>query len=497
MNASARGEQVRRNRKYTQADKDRFFAAMDRVDSVSEAARQVGMNRGTCFNWARSAGMLGLYPNQRKHQEFLRFRAAGLSRREAAAAAGVHRNTAIAWDKGLVLAKGGARKRRRPVPQLAYNQEVASPPLAGLSAPDMAPAITHRTGMQDTSAVPAPAGVSQQAVEKVISARYFSQTDREQIADLLKSGSSVRAAARVLGRSPSSISREITRNSHPVLGYQPYGAHRASAARRARPKESKLAAAGMLREYVKDKLLNRWSPEQISRLLPKDYPDDLHLRVSHETIYQALYIQSRGGLKREVKTALRTGRTRRKTRRNPEQRTPRFVDDMINISERPPEIEDRAVPGHWEGDLITGAFNQSAIGTLVERTTRYVMLVHLPVDHTATSVRDGLIKTMTTLPEHLRGSLTWDQGSEMALHKAFSLATDMDVYFCDPASPWQRGSNENTNGLLRQYFPKGTDLNAYGPEDLEHVAQQLNSRPRKTLNWDTPAQRLHALLTSN
>ncbi|WP_139186227.1 IS30 family transposase [Arthrobacter subterraneus] len=420
-----------------------------------------------------------------------------MSRREAAAAAGVHRNTAIAWDKGLVLAKGGARKRRRPVPQLAYNQEVASPPLAGLSAPDMAPAITHRTGMQDTSAVPAPAGVSQQAVEKVISARYFSQTDREQIADLLKSGSSVRAAARVLGRSPSSISREITRNSHPVLGYQPYGAHRASAARRARPKESKLAAAGMLREYVKDKLLNRWSPEQISRLLPKDYPDDLHLRVSHETIYQALYIQSRGGLKREVKTALRTGRTRRKTRRNPEQRTPRFVDDMINISERPPEIEDRAVPGHWEGDLITGAFNQSAIGTLVERTTRYVMLVHLPVDHTATSVRDGLIKTMTTLPEHLRGSLTWDQGSEMALHKAFSLATDMDVYFCDPASPWQRGSNENTNGLLRQYFPKGTDLNAYGPEDLEHVAQQLNSRPRKTLNWDTPAQRLHALLTSN
>jgi IS30 family transposase len=245
---------------------------------------------------------------------------------------------------------------------------------------------------------------------------------------------------------------------------------------------------------VKAKLLIRWSPEQISHTLVDEFPDQPEMRVSPETIYQALYIQARGGLKREVATALRTGRARRKPHKDPQQRQPRFVDPMIMISERPPEIEDRAVPGHWEGDLITGANNQSAIATLVERTTRYVMLVHLPGDHTAETVRDGLINTMSNLPAHLRGSLTWDQGAEMAAHKSFTLATDMDVYFCDPASPWQRGSNENTNGLLRQYFPKGTDLSAYGPEDLEHVAQELNGRPRKTLGWKTPAERLRDLL---
>lgn len=252
-----------------------------------------------------------------------------------------------------------------------------------------------------------------------------------------------------------------------------------------------------MRDYVTDKLRIRWSPEQISKLLIKEFPNDEQMRVSHETIYQALYFQARGGLKREIKEALRTGRTRRKKQKSPEERTSRFRDPMINISERPAEVQDRAVPGHWEGDLITGAYNQSAIATLVERTTRYVMLVHLPVDHTAESVRDGLIKTMGTLPAHLRGSLTWDQGVEMAKHKAFSIATDMDVYFCDPASPWQRGSNENTNGLLRQYFPKGTDLNAYGPEDLEHVAQELNARPRKTLGWNTPAESLRDLLIAS
>jgi IS30 family transposase len=265
---------------------------------------------------------------------------------------------------------------------------------------------------------------------------------------------------------------------------------------RARPKQSKLVTNQTLRDAVADGLSRLYSPEQISYRLRKDFPDDESMRVSHETIYQALYFQARGGLKREVAQALRSGRTCRKPHRSPDSRTHRFIDPMIMISDRPAEVADRAVPGHWEGDLIMGQANKTAIATLVERATRYTMLVHLPGGHDAEAVRDGLIATIATLPSHLRGSLTWDQGAEMARHKQFSMATDMAVYFCDPASPWQRGTNENTNGLLRQYFPKGTDLSAYGPEDLEHVAQQLNGRPRKTLGSDTPAERLRDLLTT-
>jgi IS30 family transposase len=343
-----------------------------------------------------------------------------------------------------------------------------------------------------STAGPTPVPVA--ALEKPIDPRYLNVHERELIRDLQAAGSSIRAIAHTLGRSPSTVSRELARNADPQMGYLPHGAHRKAAARRTRPKPAKLAGESDLREYVKAKLLIRWSPEQISHTLVEEFPDKPEMRVCPETIYQALYIQARGGLKREVQAALRSGRTRRKPHTTGEQRTSRFVDPMVMISERPPEIEDRAVPGHWEGDLITGAYNQSAIATLVERTTRYVMLVHLPDNHTAETVRDGLIKTMATLPEHLRGSLTWDQGAEMAAHKSFTLATDMQVYFCDPASPWQRGSNENTNGLLRQYFPKGTDLSVHGPEDLEHVAQELNGRPRKTLGWKTPAERLRDLL---
>src|SRR3954453_15142238 len=320
---------------------------------------------------------------------------------------------------------------------------------------------------------------------------------RELIADLRAAGASIRAVAAVLGRPASTVSRELARNTDPDDpdgAYRPYAAHCAAATRRARPKPAKLAVNTALAGYVQKKLDQRWSPEQICHALRVDHPDEAEMRVCPETIYQALYVQARGGLRREVATALRTGRTRRKPRRAPAARTPRFTDPMVMISDRPAEVADRAVPGHWEGDLIIGADGASAIGTLVERATRYVMLVHLPAGRTAEAVRDQLVATMTTLPEHLRGSLTWDQGAEMAAHPSFSVATDMPVYFCDPASPWQRGSNENTNGLLRQYFPKGTDLSVHGPADLEHVAQQLNGRPRKTLGWETPAQRLRALL---
>ena len=220
--------------------------------------------------------------------------------------------------------------------------------------------------------------------------------------------------------------------------------------------------------------------------------------MSHETIYQALYVQGRGELRRELAGVLRTGRAVRRPRNRPHPtRRPGLPRPLLMISERPAEIEDRAVPGHWEGDLILGPYARSAIGTLVERATRYVMLVHLLGDHTAETVRDGLIHTIVTLPVHLRRSLTWDQGTEMAKHREFTLATDMPVYFCDPHSPWQRGSNENTNGLLRQYFPKGTDLSVHTPEDLAAVAAQLNRRPRKTLDWDTPAERLAKLLDAN
>ncbi|MGB8794628.1 MAG: IS30 family transposase [Mycobacterium sp.] len=329
-----------------------------------------------------------------------------------------------------------------------------------------------------------------------ISSRYLSLPDRLAIADGLQGRQTLTVIAAGIGKHTSTVSREIRDRSVDGL-YLPYRAHTVAAVARARPKQSKLVTNHNLRQAVQDGLSRRLSPEQISHRLVKDFADDESMRVSHETIYQALYFQARGGLKREVAQALRSGRTRRKPHRSPDQRTHRFVDPMIMISERPAEIEDRAVPGHWEGDLIMGEANKTAIATLVERATRYTMLVHLPDGHHAEAVRDGLIATIATLPAHLRGSLTWDQGAEMARHKQFSMATDMQVYFCDPASPWQRGSNENTNGLLRQYFPKGTDLSAFGPEDLEHVAQELNGRPRKTLDWETPAERLHDLLLTN
>jgi IS30 family transposase len=269
-----------------------------------------------------------------------------------------------------------------------------------------------------------------------ISERYLSLQDRLAIADGLIVKQAITEIAERIGKHKSTVSREV--RAHWVDGvYLPHRAHHAAAEARARPKASKLVVHTALREQVEHGLSRRLSPEQISNRLRKDFAEDESMRVSHETIYQALYFQTRGGLKRELQQALRTGRTRRKPQRQPGQRTRRFVDEMVMISDRPADIEDRAVPGHWEGDLITGEANRSAIATLVERSTRYTMLVHLPNGHDCESVRDGLITTISTLPAHLRGSLTWDQGAEMAQHKQFTMAADMAVYFCDPASPWQ------------------------------------------------------------
>jgi IS30 family transposase len=456
--------------------RDAFLDLFGRLGNATDAAAQLGLNRNTCYRWIQKAGLARRRADQPSREDFRRLRESGYSRRDAARALGIHPTTAGEWDTGV--RKTGTGRIYPGGRVVDYKRGVSS--------------FDTSSGQALGTASPGLA-----ALEKVINPRYLSLQERESIRDLRDAGDSLRTIATKLGRSASSISREIGRNSSSAIGYQPYAAQRTAASRRPRPKESKLSGEGRLREYVKEKLRLRWSPEQISNTLIKEFPDDPEMRVSPETIYQGLYVQARGGLRREIQAALRTGRTRRKPRNTGEQRTSRFADPMVMISERPPEIEDRAVPGHWEGDLITGAYNQSAIATLVERTTRYVMLVHLPGDHTAETVGKGLVETMSALPAHLRGSLTWDQGAEMAAHKTFTMATDMAVYFCDPASPWQRGSNENTNGLLRQYFPKGTDLSAYGPEDLEHVAQELNGRPRKTLDWDTPAERLRDLLLTN
>jgi IS30 family transposase len=325
-----------------------------------------------------------------------------------------------------------------------------------------------------------------------VSGRYLSLAEREEIAAGVAAGVSQAQIAVRLGRSRSTISREVRRNASSA-GYRAAVAQAQAEARAARPKEAKLAVNADLREWVQDRLRRNWSPEQISVALAAQFPSRLEMRVSHETIYQSLYVQGRGALRRELARHLRTGRALRKPRRKEGQRLSR-IPGMVNISERPAEAQDRAVPGHWEGDLIMGRKNQSAIGTLVERSTRFALLLHLPDGTEAPQVAQAMITAVGALPQALRRSLAWDQGHEMAAHAQVTLATGMQVYFCDPHSPWQRGSNENTNGLLRQYFPKSADLSVYSREELEAVAAELNSRPRKTLGWRTPAQALQEVL---
>jgi IS30 family transposase len=323
------------------------------------------------------------------------------------------------------------------------------------------------------------------------SGRYLSLAEREEIAAGVAAGERVRAIAVRLGRAPSTVSREIRRNC-PAQGRRRYRAVAAQVRaeeRARRPKTAKLAADGELREWVQDKLKRNWSPEQISRRLAVEFPDRPEMRVSPETICQSLYVQGRGALRRELVRHLRTGRALRKPRRTEGERRGR-IPGMVNISQRPAEAADRAVPGHWEGDLIEGAAQKSQIGTLVERATRFTMLVPLPDGKSPPAVADALVPVIAGLPGALRRSLTWDQGREMMAHKQIAVAADCAIYFCDPHSPWQRPSNENTNGLLRQYFPKGTSLAGYGPQDLAAVAAELNGRPRKSLGWKTPAEAL-------
>jgi IS30 family transposase len=407
---------------------------------------------------------------------------------------------------------------------------------AGVSSPVGARWFREAGGMPPSALVP---------LAKPLSGRYLTYAEREEIALWRAQNHGVREVARRLGRSASTISRELRRNAATRGGGLEYRAstaqwHAERAARR--PKQAKLSTNPVLQAYVQDRLSGRivapggaaidgpvvqwkgrrhgrrqsrrwgkaWSPEQIANRLRHDFPGDETMRISHEAIYQALYVQGRGALKRELTTCLRTGRALRVPRARAGGRGKSFISPDVMISERPAEAGDRAVPGHWEGDLILG-LQSSAIGTLVERTTRFTMLLHLPpmaehgtgirekngpalAGHGAEAVRDAIAQTIGTLPKQLRRSLTWDQGAEMAQHARLRIDTGLRVYFCDPHSPWQRGTNENTNGLLRQYFPKGTDLRVHGADDLTAVAAALNTRPRKTLGWRTPAEALDEML---
>jgi IS30 family transposase len=315
----------------------------------------------------------------------------------------------------------------------------------------------------------------------------LSLAEREELSRGLVAGEALREIARRVGRPVSTLSREVARNGG-RSAYRACRAERAAARRARRPKPAKLAAHPRLRREVERRLLARWSPQQIAARLVYDYPDDPIMRVSHETIYRTLFVQARGGLRHELTAYLRTRRTQRRARTRTGEGGRGRIRNMVPISARPSAVDDRAIPGHWEGDLLVGVGSRSALATLVERSSRYLMLVRLPHGRTAPQVRAALTRAVVRLPGDLRRTLTWDQGKEMAEHVRFSVDTAVQVYFCDPHSPWQRGTSENTNGLLRQYFPQQTDLRAYTRAELSAVARQLNNRPRRTLGWQTPTE---------
>ena len=389
---------------------------------------------------------------QARRAEYVRLLDEGMNFTQAARAVGVSKRTGKAWRNGRRRATGRNEK----------------------------PLVDWYRDPMDTP--------------KPIHGRYLRQDERLTIADRLRLGDGVRAIARLLNRSPGTVSREIRRNTNPGTGrYEPYRAQQMSADRLKRPRASKTREGTPLWEAILAGLRKRWSPEQTGAKLREEYPHNESMNASAETIYRAIYVQGKGELKAELKRAMRQGRATRKPRGETGRR-PRFREPMVMISERPAQVEDRAIPGHWEGDLILGAGNKSAVGTLVERSTRFAILLHLPGRHDAETVQDAIIRKMRSLPKILRASLTWDQGVELALHKRITTALDMRVYFCDPHSPWQRGTNENTNGLLRQYLPKGSDLSQYGETQLDAIAAELNDRPRKTLDWDSPNKRINQLL---
>lgn len=389
-------------------------------------------------------GRPGPAPQTEKREQFARLIARGVSNAEACRVVGVNERTGKRWRHGREITSSSGRRLHYP------------------------PVITPR--------------------EAAISARYLSEEERVRIADLRRAGCTLRSIGAELGRSPSTISRELRRNrDEPAGAYRPFTAQRLAVQRRARAGRGRLANDAVLREFVEQRLVTRWSPEQIAHALVEAFPGQPERNLVPETIYQAVYRPELGGLARRFPRALRTGRRRRKPRRRPDARRAGCLAAMTMIDDRPVEAAERTEPGHWEGDLITGAGNRSAIGTLVDRCSRFTILVHLPGRHTAEAVRDALVAALAPLPAGLRRSLTWDQGKELALHAEIAAALGMPVFFCDPHSPWQRPSNENTNGLLRQYFAKGSDLRVHTVEDLHVVAAELNDRPRKTLDWHTPA----------
>jgi IS30 family transposase len=432
--------------------RERFWGAVNSGLSPTAAATVAGVHGGTGRAWAKAAGYqtnpkhYGLRYSQATRDRFWEAMHSGAAVTEAAVIAGVSEHTGQRW-----------------VQQAGYVPRTPAPPA-------------------DTEPDPSPPTGPMSFIERC------------RLEELLATRHAPARAAGLLGRHRDTIRREMDRGQT-VSGYRARVGQDTVEANLKRPKPRHLEDRPALLAEVVARLKQRHSPEQIAGRLREDFADDPEMWVSHETIYQALYVQPRGELARLVKTALRTGRTQRKLQGRKE--TGRGgLKGMINISERPAEADDRAVPGHWEGDLILGSTaSGSAIGTMVERTTGFVVLLHLPDDRTAATLAEAMSAKVPEIPEILRRSLTWDQGSEMALHTKITEATGLPIYFCDPHSPWQRGTNENTNGLLRQYFPKGTDLSFYGPGWLDQVAAELNARPRKRLAWRTPAEELDRLLS--